>query len=402
MPAAMFMTIPTRAASASTRTAPITFALRPTGFGTLRRGLPRSTGTRRWSSRPSTPNWPNGRSPRITSTGKWAQLVPAFKGIPSNFEEAALALMPRQIYEQFVQQYNEKQWGVPARALPADLCRRFDVRRDDDPRLKPGAKYQGIPKPGYAAWMRQLLDGIRSPPERGLLAAARRVPASKWLIFTGPIDEYFGFDLGRLKYRGQRRSHTYLPDIRYAQPCGQVNNPLHAGGPHIRTLEWKHMMDRQDADRISGTVLTQEVPCTPNHPTDYEYPFPGDANSAAYRAYRARAEVLENSSSAAASGNTGTMTWTRPSPGRWPWPTVSSTVGRRLVRPKSLVTDSYQTNAPSKVVLKSRQALAVRRYAWRTARAGPFCRDAPVEGNTRSGRRSPVQTGTTSDSADKA
>jgi UDP-galactopyranose mutase len=221
-----------------------------------------------------------------------ADWSPEFTGIPVNFEEAALSIMPRAVYEKFVKEYNEKQWGVPARTLSARLCGRFDVRHDDEPRLKPDAKYQGIPEPGYAEWTRRMLDGIPVVLDFDYLHQRDDVRPRKGLVFTGPIDEFFGFDLGRLKYRGQLRSHHYLPDADFAQPCAQVNNPLHAGGPHIRTLEWKHMMNPREVGHVRGTVLTTETPFTPERPTDYEYPFPDDANSELYRAYRRRADLL--------------------------------------------------------------------------------------------------------------
>jgi UDP-galactopyranose mutase len=221
----------------------------------------------------------------------WA---PEFKGTPRNFEEAALAIMPRLVYERFVKEYNEKQWGVPAHTLAAELCGRFDVRHDDEPRLKPNAKHQGIPEPGYAEWTRRMLDGIPVLLNYDYLKRTGEVAARKWLVFTGPIDEFFGFDLGRLKYRGQRRAHAYRPDVAgFAQPCGQVNNPTHAGGPHIRTLEWKHMMRPDLAARITGTVLTTETSFTPENPSEYEYPFPDAANADLYRAYRRRADALD-------------------------------------------------------------------------------------------------------------
>jgi UDP-galactopyranose mutase len=113
------------------------------------------------------------------------------------------------------------------------------------------------------------------------------------LIYTGPIDAYFDHELGKLKYRGQRRVQYYLPDVKFAQPCGQVNNPLHVAGLHIRTLEWKHMMPPRYAQQIQGTVLTREIPFSPERPNDFEYPFPDDANAQLYRAYRRRAEALE-------------------------------------------------------------------------------------------------------------
>ena len=195
--------------------------------------------------------------------------------------------------EKFVKEYNEKQWGVLSRTLSAKLCGRFDVRNDDEPRLKPSAKYQGIPEPGYGEWMRRILEDVPVLMNYDYLRRKNEITARRCVVFTGPIDEYFGFDLGKLKYRGQKRVHTYLPDIRFAQPCGQVNNPSHAGGKHIRTLEWKHMMRSDLAAQISGTVLTDETPFTPESPLDYEYPFPDDANGELYRRYRRRANALQ-------------------------------------------------------------------------------------------------------------
>jgi UDP-galactopyranose mutase len=177
---------------------------------------------------------------------------------------------------------------VPARALSAELCKRFDVRADDDPRFTHQAKYQGIPVDGYAALMRRILAGI--PLHLGVDFLERRadLPPARTLIFTGPIDEFFGFDLGRLAYRGQRREHTYLPDVDRLLPCAQVNNPTHAGGPFLRTLEWKQMMPAEAAARVRGTVLTRETPHTPSDPSEYEYPFPDATNAAPYARYQRR------------------------------------------------------------------------------------------------------------------
>jgi len=112
------------------------------------------------------------------------------------------------------------------------------------------------------------------------------------VVYTGPIDEYFGFCFGKLKYRGQRRQHEYLPDSDWAQPCVQVNNPDPANGPHIRSIEWKHIMAPEYAKRIQGTVLTREITYTPTDANDYEYPFPDDANSLLYSLYAQRARAI--------------------------------------------------------------------------------------------------------------
>lgn len=220
---------------------------------------------------------------------------PEFVGKPTNFEEAALGLMPRKIYELFIKEYNEKQWGVAAETLSPELCRRFDVRPDDEPRLKPNAIYQGLPVDGYAEWMKNLLKGIPTVLNFDFLQRRNDFSAKKWLVFTGPIDEFFDFDEGRLDYRGQHRRHTYLKDIEgFAQKTGQVNVPTHSGGKHIRTLEWKHMLQPEQAQRIKGTLLTTETPFTPTSPSEYEYPFPDTRNSVLYKKYRRRAHALEN------------------------------------------------------------------------------------------------------------
>ncbi len=234
-------------------------------------------------------NWPIAASYIRRAVGpKWE---PEFKGVPSNFEEASLSIMPKVVYEKFVRGYNEKQWGVPAHALSAALAKRFDVREDDEPRLM-RHKYQGIPENGYAEFMRKLLRGIPMLLNCDYLSHRDDFKDPKMVIFTGPIDEFFGCDLGRLKYRGQQRHHEYLPDIEFAQPCAQVNNPDPANGPHIRTLEWKRMMQPEYARRIGGTVLTREITVTPADPNDFEYPFPDEANARLYQAYRARAKAV--------------------------------------------------------------------------------------------------------------
>lgn len=218
---------------------------------------------------------------------------PSFKGVATNFEEAALSLMPRSVYETFVKEYNEKQWGVSASTLSADLCTRFDVRANDEPRLKPDAKHQGLPVLGYEALMQSMLRGIPLILNTDVLLQAGSFAGTKMTVFTGPIDEYFGFDLGRLHYRGQRRRHEFFTTASYVQPCAQVNNPTHAGGPHIRTIEWKHLMPQQSAAKIHGTVITSETPHSPSDPSDYEYPFPDARNAELYSRYRRRADSME-------------------------------------------------------------------------------------------------------------
>ena len=215
------------------------------------------------------------------------------QGTSRNFESAMLAKMPRPIFDRFVKDYTEKQWGVPVDTLDERLASRIPVRDDDDPRLTPRARYQGLPSGGYTALVTAMLDGI--PLELGVDYLSQRDSRrpSVLTVFTGPIDEYFGFSLGRLKYRAQQRTTTYCANVDWYQPVGQVNEPQHAGGAHIRTLEWKHLMQPAERARITGTLITRETPFTPDNADDYEYPFPDRANHALYRRYRTLANCVE-------------------------------------------------------------------------------------------------------------
>ena len=222
--------------------------------------------------------------------GSWE---PSFKGEPANFEEASLSMMPEQIYQKFVKGYTEKQWGVPAVSLSKSLAGRFEVEEGTDYRLKKH-QYQGIPTDGYAVLMEKMLEGIPVLLHFDFLKNREAFKPKKLLIYTGSIDDYFGCDLGKLKYRGQKRIHEYHPTQDFLQPCGQVNNPDSNSAPHVRTLEWKHMMKEEFANKIEGTVLTREVPFTPSCSSEYEYPFPDSDNRELYQKYSDRAKLLPN------------------------------------------------------------------------------------------------------------
>jgi len=234
-------------------------------------------------------NWPIAASYIRRVIGETWE--PSFRGDPANFEEASLAMMPELIYRKFVKGYTEKQWGVPASALSASLARRFDVREDDDPRLMKH-KHQGIPREGYAAFMQNMLAGIDVSLNHTFVREESPVEARKLMIFTGPIDELFNCDLGRLRYRTQRREHVYMPETAEFQPCGQVNNPDPRSAPHIRTLEWKHMMPPEQLAGVRGTVITRETTIDSEEPDRHEYPFPDQANAELYNRYRERANAI--------------------------------------------------------------------------------------------------------------
>ena len=241
-------------------------------------------------------NWPiSAEYLQRLGLGAWLeQPVGNTKSPAANFEAATLRMMPTTVYEKFVKPYTAKQWGLPPDQLAANLARRFDVHLDNDPRLTPRHRWQGIPSAGYTAWMHKMLEGIEVHLGVDYLDAERKIGPAVYTVFTGAIDAYFGFDLGRLHYRGQRREHVYLPDVDWYQPCGQVNNPSLSAGAHIRTLEWKHMMPESAQCQVRGTLITRETPFSPQLTDQYEYPFPDDSNRRLYQRYRKRALKLAN------------------------------------------------------------------------------------------------------------
>jgi UDP-galactopyranose mutase len=216
-----------------------------------------------------------------------------FTGKPNNFEEASLAKMPRKVYEDFVKGYTEKQWGVPACNLSSELAGRFAIHTDNDTRLKQ-APYQGLPLDGYAGLMNSLLQGVPVLLNFDYLKNRQGIVPKYKTIFTGPIDEFFDFDLGKLHYRGQIRKHEYYRDIDYIYPKGQINTPAQGLGAQVRFLEWKHMMPEDYKQRIKGTVITSEVPYTPENPDAYEYPFPDANNRSLYKCYQERTVLHPN------------------------------------------------------------------------------------------------------------
>jgi UDP-galactopyranose mutase len=215
-----------------------------------------------------------------------------FKNEPKNFEEACLAKMPRQLYELFIKGYTEKQWGVNCIDLDKELANRITINKSNVNTLTPHHKWNALPRYGYTHMVSNMIGDINVLTELDYLQNRSKVIAKKLLIFTGPVDEFFDYKYGKLKYRGQNRKIEHLPDTAQYQPYIQVNYP-NADDPRIRTIEWKHLMHQDDKKHVNGTVITHETPFTPGSPHQYEYPFPDKINKALYEKYKHDAEQLQ-------------------------------------------------------------------------------------------------------------
>jgi UDP-galactopyranose mutase len=212
---------------------------------------------------------------------------------PGGFMEACLARIPPRVYDQFIKGYTQKQWGCPPSSLQARLASRIPIHPRGEWRLTPHHRYQGLPARGYASFMAAMVGGIELRMNFDFIRDRQFLPRAAFLIFTGPIDEFFGYDLGRLEYRAQKRTVRYFAADKTRQPCAQVNYPGRTRR-YIRTVEWKYLMPDEGVLNTPGTVITYETPFSAQRPNDYEYPFPDSANTARYERYRARADAMPN------------------------------------------------------------------------------------------------------------
>lgn len=208
---------------------------------------------------------------------------------PRNLEEQALTLVGGDIYEQLIKGYTEKQWGRPCSKLPAFIIRRLPVRLTYDNNYF-NDSYQGIPEGGYRPLIDALLDG--SEVRLGCDYFVNRDELTKLArktVFTGRIDEYFGFRFGRLDYRTVRFETETLPTANYQGNA--VVNYTSADVPFTRVIEHKHF--QMFGDRVYDnpvTVISREYSCEWHEGLEPFYPVNNDRNQKLYEQYRALAE----------------------------------------------------------------------------------------------------------------
>ena len=143
-------------------------------------------------------------------------------GEPQNLEEQAISLIGRDIFEKLVKGYTEKQWGRDCKDLPAFIIKRLPVRLTFDNNYF-NALYQGIPMGGYTKLIENLLEGIEVRLNTDYLEQKEELHAlAEKVVYTGPIDAYFGYKLGTLEYRSVR-FETELLDMSNFQGNAAVN-----------------------------------------------------------------------------------------------------------------------------------------------------------------------------------
>lgn len=210
------------------------------------------------------------------------------QGTPQNLEEQAISLVGTDIYTKLIKGYTEKQWGCSCTELPDFIIKRLPVRYTFDNNYF-NDKYQGIPIGGYNKLIDALLEGIEvrlgidyndNPAEYSKLATK--------VVYTGPIDAYFAYSLGRLEYRGLRFETERLEELNHQGVA--VMNYTQREIPYTRIIEHKHF----EFGTQPVTYITKEYPADWQSGEEAYYPVNNDKNQQLYQKYAALAAQESN------------------------------------------------------------------------------------------------------------
>ena len=207
---------------------------------------------------------------------------------PQNLEEQAISLVGTDIYEKLVKGYTEKQWGRDCKDLPAFIIRRLPVRFTFDNNYF-NAKYQGIPVGGYTAMVEKMFAGAQIRLNTDYLANKQELDAlAKKVIYTGPIDAYFGFRLGPLEYRSVRFETEVLDTDNFQGNA--VVNYTDRETPFTRIIEHKWF----DPAEQTKTVISREYSSEWKPGDEPYYPVNDEKNAALLQQYQAMAAEEEH------------------------------------------------------------------------------------------------------------
>lgn len=213
---------------------------------------------------------------------------------PQNLEEQALCLVGKDIFERLIKEYTEKQWGRSCKELPAFIIRRLPVRMVYDNNYF-NDKYQGIPIGGYNKLIEGLLQGVECKTDVDFFHSEYRdwKKIAKKLVYTGALDEYFDYSLGKLDWRTVSFK-TRIEDTANYQGNAVVNYTSHEV-PYTRVIEHKHFEHfGQDVYNLPKTVISEEYSTEYQPGMEPYYPVNDERNDALAEAYRKLAAKEEN------------------------------------------------------------------------------------------------------------
>jgi UDP-galactopyranose mutase len=196
-------------------------------------------------------------------------------------EDSVVRAVGRELYELFFRGYTRKQWGLDPSQLDASVTARIPTRTNTDDRYFTD-EFQAMPAAGYTALFERMLDHPLIEVRTGTDFREVSRSAYRNLVYTGPVDEFFGRRFGALPYRSLHFEFETLPVPR-AQPVGTINEPSE-DVPYTRTTELAHLTGEWGA----STTLVREFPRAEGDPY---YPIPRPQNAALYERYRALADA---------------------------------------------------------------------------------------------------------------
>ncbi len=199
---------------------------------------------------------------------------------PKNLEEQALSLAGRDVYEKLIKGYTEKQWGRKCSELPAMIIKRIPFRFTYDNNYF-NDRYQGIPEGGYTQIVEKMLAkaDVRLGTEYADLIK-KEPDIADTVIYTGMIDEYYGYILGALEYRSVR-FETEILDCENYQGNAVVNY-TDIDVPYTRIIEHKHF----EFGKQKKTVISREYPMEWKKGSEPYYPVNNEKNTDLYEKYR--------------------------------------------------------------------------------------------------------------------
>ena len=210
-----------------------------------------------------------------------------FFGVPSNLEEKAISMVGKTIYEILVKGYTEKQWGRECKTLPPDIISRLPLRFTYDNNYFDD-EYQGIPTCGYTEMIEHLLNG--SDVRLGVAFEKSMERYADITIYTGKIDEYFGYMLGKLPYRSLRFEEFKLNTESYQGNA--VVNYTDMEVPYTRIVE--HKFFDKKLPPSSHTIITKEYSVPHNDFNEPYYPVDNPINRKMYEKYYALSRGQKN------------------------------------------------------------------------------------------------------------
>lgn len=212
---------------------------------------------------------------------------------PRNLEEQALLLVGRDIYEKLIKGYTEKQWGRPCTELPSFIIKRLPVRFVFDNNYFNDA-YQGIPIGGYNKLIEGMLEGVECKTDTDFFENREYLESiAEKIVYTGPIDEFYGFQFGRLEWRTVRFEQETLPMANYQGNA--VINYTDRETPFTRIIEHKHFESfGQAVFDNPNTVISREFSMEWKPGMEPFYTVNDQRNNTLYQRYKTLADQEKN------------------------------------------------------------------------------------------------------------